>query len=128
MFKAPYNWPKFNHYNKAPSSPDSLPKDVFDSQWWKREVARGVLQKDLPISAIYEAEKISLALDAQAKARIPVPTPAMAESTYNEVVESQRPSLNDIPTETGAVDMSTANAERRKRHLRRHQVGYSHNP
>ncbi|KAE8326142.1 hypothetical protein BDV39DRAFT_193873 [Aspergillus sergii] len=127
MFKAPYNWPTFNHYNKPPSSPDNLPKDVFDSQWWKREVARGVLQKDLPISAIYEAEKISMALDGQAKARIPTPTPALVDLADKNNVESQRPALNDIPVETGTVDM-TANQERRKRHLRRHQMGYKHKP
>ncbi|OGM49597.1 hypothetical protein ABOM_001631, partial [Aspergillus bombycis] len=100
MFNPPYNWPTFNHYNKPPSSPDNLPKNVFDSQWWKREVARSVLQRDLPMSAIYEAEKISLARDAQSKAQSSTLTAAVVDLSYENDLESQRPSLNDILAET----------------------------
>lgn len=56
MFYAPYNWPHFNNYKAAPSE-DNLPTEIFSAQWLKREIARSVLQDDLPLSAIFEAEK-----------------------------------------------------------------------
>lgn len=55
MYAHPYDWPAFNNYRAAPG-PDNLPTEIFEAQWLKREVARSVLQKDLPLSAIGEAE------------------------------------------------------------------------
>jgi hypothetical protein len=129
IFKTPYNWPTFNQYDKEPSSPNNLPEDVFDSQWWKREVARGVLQKELPLSAIYEAKKISRILDARPKWKDAVPTPVSGDLFPKLNMEYQRPSLeDDIPIETGAPKQSTPRTERRKQHLRRHQRMGRHSP
>lgn len=55
MYYPPYNWPTFNNYKAAPS-PENLPTEIFSAQWLKREIARSVLQQDLPLSAIAEAE------------------------------------------------------------------------
>ncbi|KAJ5215822.1 uncharacterized protein N7498_002229 [Penicillium cinerascens] len=55
MYARPYDWPTFNNY-RAPPSQDNLPTEIFSAQWLKREIARSVLQQDLPVSALAEAE------------------------------------------------------------------------
>lgn len=74
--------------------------------WLKREIARSVLQRDLPLSAIYEAERASEALEGWMEPPEAVPTDPSAHSYAHqqEVRTPAHPSLaNGMPQETGSA-------------------------
>ncbi|KAI1832525.1 hypothetical protein DTO006G1_1154 [Penicillium roqueforti] len=115
MYMRPYFWPAFNNY-RAPPSDENLPTEIFSAQWLKREVARSVLQQDLPLSAIYETEQAAEILEGEVIA----PPTATDPSSYSDktFVASQtaspQTSTNKIARETGGA------------HARMHPHGHGH--
>ncbi|RAK98436.1 glycoside hydrolase [Aspergillus ibericus CBS 121593] len=149
IFADPYNWPR-QQYDTDPSYPDNLPYNIASASWLKRDVAKSVLQQELPLSAIYEAEAVAdLVLEEAARLPpTPEPTDGAAFSSTAVLTQegvSQRPSLpTEIARETSipAAAASAAAAappavtapveeagewtRRRKRHLAEHRQGQYH--
>ncbi|KAJ5424840.1 glycoside hydrolase [Penicillium cf. griseofulvum] len=111
MYNNVYKWPATNKYNKPPSI-QNMPAHVYSAAWLKREVARSVLQKELPLSAMYEVEKASdvlneMSLSEPGAPPMPTPTDPLAYSdTQEEELESSHEFLGkDMPIETGSAHM-----------------------
>ncbi|KAJ5421601.1 glycoside hydrolase [Penicillium cf. griseofulvum] len=90
----------------------NMPAHVYSAAWLKREVARSVLQKELPLSAMYEVEKASdvlneMSLSEPGAPPMPTPTDPLAYSdTQEEELESSHEFLGkDMPIETGSAHM-----------------------
>ncbi|GIJ83219.1 hypothetical protein Asppvi_001739 [Aspergillus pseudoviridinutans] len=124
MFRKPYVWPSFNNYKKPPSS-TNLPRLIADTQWLKREIALGVLEEELPLSAIYEAEKASVLIENQESLNHAYPTVSATSSlSIGRYQDASRPVLRSVfPIQTGAVASDSPMMERRMRHLNAHRHG-----
>lgn len=116
MYAHPYDWPAFNNYAQAPSE-NNLPTEIFSAQWLKREVARSVLQQDLPLSAISETEQatdILKAMDLPPEVKPTDPATYSHNPNANGGSASHQSFEGDFPQETGGP------------HARRHPHGHGH--
>ncbi|KAJ5779984.1 glycoside hydrolase, partial [Penicillium paradoxum] len=104
MYAHPFDWPTFNNFKISPSS-NNLPTNIVSVLWLKREIARSVLQQDLPLSAIAETEEAANTLNAKNDPPEPNPTDPATYSDYinweSEAI-SHQPLDSEIPQETGS--------------------------
>ncbi|KAK1141703.1 hypothetical protein N8T08_008801 [Aspergillus melleus] len=126
-----YGWPK-NDYKKLPSE-DYQPQDIHDGQWLKRDVALNVLEQNLPLSAIEEADMILAHKASQRASHGSTPTDASIHSEPRPThIDTSRRSLGGgLPRETGSPPADDSSPEghtreRLKRHLQMHQWHHGH--
>ncbi|GAB1211169.1 hypothetical protein ATERTT37_000281 [Aspergillus terreus] len=100
LFREPYNWPK-QDYASPPVYPDHLPDSIVSANWLKRQIAYSVLNHDLPLSAVHQAEALAEDLERLYKAPHPEPTDASAFSKPMEATTMQRSNAqHEQPQET----------------------------
>ncbi|EAU32226.1 predicted protein [Aspergillus terreus NIH2624] len=141
MFVWPYEYP-FNFYKRVPPTAD-IPSEPEVVNWLrvKRDVALGVLNQDLPISAIEDAEGAELLskaaeafLDHHSEAEpaathaaefsIPTGTDAAVGSSWQPWSEQHMPVETGVP---GAEEQDDSRMMRRRRqHLQEHQQRHAH--
>lgn len=141
MFLIPYGYPR-NDYMRTPPTAD-IPHEFNQVDWLrvKRDVTLGVLNQDLPLSAIQdaeEAEAVSNITEAflehhsgaepaatnAAEFSVPIETNAAAGSSWQPWSEQH------MPVNTGVPEVEKENdshmMRRRRQHLQAHQQGHAH--
>ncbi|KAI9035631.1 uncharacterized protein KD926_003171 [Aspergillus affinis] len=143
MFLIPYQYP-YNEYMRTPPTADR-PHDFDQVNWLriKRDVTLGVLNQDLPLSAIQEAEEaetVSKVAEAFLKHRsgaeepaatnaaefsIPVETDTVAGSSWQPWSEQHVPVETGVPEPEEEKDSDSRMMRRRRQHLQEHQRGHA---
>ncbi|KAK1146010.1 hypothetical protein N8T08_003658 [Aspergillus melleus] len=144
MFRIPYQYP-FNEYTRTPPTANR-PHDFDQVNWLriKRDITLGVLNQDLPLSAIQEAEEaetVSKVAEAFLKHRsaaeepaatnaaefsIPVETDAVTGSGWQSWSEQHVPVETGVPEPEEENDSDSRMMRRRRQHLQEHQWGHAH--
>ncbi|KAL2843077.1 hypothetical protein BJX68DRAFT_270400 [Aspergillus pseudodeflectus] len=143
MFRIPYQYP-CNDYMRT--SPTARPHQIGQVDWLrvKRDVTLGVLNQDLPLSAIQEAEEaetVSKVAEAFLKHQsgaeepaatdaadfsVPVETDAVAGSSWQPWSEQPMPVETGVPEAEEENDNDSRMMRRRRQHLQDHQRGHAH--
>ncbi|KAL2821415.1 glycosyl hydrolases family 18-domain-containing protein [Aspergillus cavernicola] len=138
LFSYPYEYP-FNNFKRPPTADN--PVDIYDINWLKvkRDIALGVLNQTLPLSAIEEAKRAADFAAGGDSIHLAEPTATdAADFTFpmqtDKAGHSWQASREHMPAETGHQVLDTEEEEendsrmmrRRKQHLQDHQRGYGH--
>ncbi|KAL2811726.1 hypothetical protein BDW59DRAFT_167964 [Aspergillus cavernicola] len=138
LFSYPYKYP-VNNFKQPPTADN--PVEIYDINWLKvkRDIALGVLNQTLPLSAIEEAKRAADFAAGGDSIHLAEPTTTdAADFTFpmqiNKARHSWQASREHMPAETGHQVPETKEEEendscmmrRRKQHLQDHQRGYGH--
>ncbi|KAL4879023.1 hypothetical protein BJY04DRAFT_229519 [Aspergillus karnatakaensis] len=119
-----YKSPNKDKWGSPPSADyDNLPANWDQSKFYKRDIAISVLKKELPFSAIYEAEKAVELIEPWVKPD-PSPTDAASFSSLDEEDDMHRG--DSLPPSRGSLPHQTAPPDSRMMHRRRHLEAHRH--